>query len=251
MRQPLTENPADFASEPLYKQVKRLLTESLAGGEWGPNEAIPSESRLAQRFQVSIGTVRKAIDELVAEKILVRRQGRGTFVAAHTQNRFLYHFFHIVREDGTKTFPQAELLEFERIQADADMAAALQVPRGAALWRIRNLLRLEGEPVEVNDLYLSAALFHDLTKQIFAGRPGTIYQLYQDRYGINVIHTSERLRATAAGEAQARLLGLPSGAPVLVIERIAYSYNRAPVELRRSWINTARHVYLNDREKQP
>src|SRR5690606_21176071 len=71
------------AGQPLYKGVKLLITQGRMAGEWRPGQAIPSESRLAGRFGVSLGTVRKAIDELVAEKILVRHQGRGTFVAAH------------------------------------------------------------------------------------------------------------------------------------------------------------------------
>ncbi len=246
MQQPVTSSPADIGSGPLYKQVKLRLTEGLANGEWPPGSAIPSESRLAERFRVSIGTVRKAIDELVAERILVRQQGRGTFVAAHTHNRYLFHFFHIVGEDGTKQFPKTELLAFEQARADATTAAALQLPRGARVLRIRNLLRLHETPVEVNELYLSAARFGDLAREDFVARPGTIYQFYQDRYGINIIRIGERLRAIAAPAGEADALGLPRGAPVLSIERTAYTYNDVPIELRRSWVDTARHVYQTD-----
>ena len=104
---------------PLYKDVKRQLMEALTRGEWKPGEAIPSERRLAERFGISIGTVRKAIDELVAENILIRQQGRGTFVATHNRDRLLFYFFHVVPEQGPKEYPEVELLSFARAKADA------------------------------------------------------------------------------------------------------------------------------------
>lgn len=90
----------NLAFNPLYKEVKLRLTRGLAAGEWKPGEAIPSEARLAERFNVSIGTIRKAIDELVAERILVRQQGRGTFVASHTEGD---HMIHILVHDKKDT----------------------------------------------------------------------------------------------------------------------------------------------------
>jgi len=241
---------SDMAHGPIYKRIKNQLTERLASGEWKPNEAIPSETRLAQEFDVSIGTIRKAIDELVADKILVRQQGRGTFVAAHTQDRFLYHFFHVVNEDGTRRLPVTELLAFRKERADEGVARRLFLDRGARVVHFRNLLCIEGAPVEVNDVYLSADRFADFTRDLLANRPGTIYQLYQDHYGINVIRISERIRSAAAQHPEAQLLGLPGGAPVLAIERTAFTYGEAPVELRRSLVNTEHHVYLNEMAKQ-
>jgi GntR family transcriptional regulator len=243
-----TISAADIEHGPLYKQVKHLLTQSLAAGEWKPNEAIPSESRLAKRFNVSIGTVRKAIDELTAERILVRQQGRGTFVAAHTQNRFLYHFYHVVGEDGVKRFPVPELLQFRRIRAEAQVAARLGLEKAARVIHVRNLLRIDGAPVEVNDIYLSAETFESLDRDTFVNRPGTIYQLYQESFGLNIIHTTERLRAVAVAAPEARLLGLAENDPVLQVDRIAYTYNSEPVEYRCSLVNTTGHVYQSDQE---
>ena len=97
---------------PLYKDVKRRLTEALTRGEWKPGEAIPAERLLSERCGTSIGTVRRAIDELVAENILIRQQGRGTYVASHNRDRMLFYFFHIVDEQGTKRYPDVELLSF-------------------------------------------------------------------------------------------------------------------------------------------
>lgn len=230
---------------PLYKEVKIRITRSLVAGEWKPGAAIPSESRLAQQFNVSVGTIRKAIDELVAEKILIRQQGRGTFVGLHDQNRTLFYFFHIVKQDGTREYPVTEMLSFRRAKADTEAAEELRIPRGAAVFRIRNLLSLAGKPVVLDDITIPAMLFQDLTEDIFRNRENTIYNLYQTRYGINVIRTEERLRARSADAASARLLDLAAAAPLLEIRRTAYTYNDVPVELRTSRVNTDEHDYLS------
>jgi len=233
-------------SLPLYKEVKRLLTQSLVDGEWQPGVALPSETKLGERFRVSIGTVRKAIDELVAERILVRHQGRGTFVASHNARRMLFHFFHIVPADGSKEQPEIELLSFERAKADADDAKDLNIPRGAPVLRIRNLLRLRGQAVVLDNITLPGARFPELSEKVFRERDSTIYQLYQERYGINVVRSAERLSAALADRSSAKLLGIPAGSPLLRIKRTALTYQNVPVELRISLVNTAEHEYFSD-----
>jgi len=234
------------AFSPLYKEVKRRLTGSIAAGEWRPGEALPSETRLAQGFNVSIGTLRKAIDELVAERIVVRHQGRGTFVATHSANRLLFHFFHIVPRGGDKQYPDTATLAFRRGRAEPAEAAKLQLAPGDPVLRVRNLLSLGGRPVILDDLVLPQRLFQDLSEKILTARDNTIYHLYQTRYGINVLRTSERLSATLADAQTAKLLGLKKGAPLLEIKRIAYTYHDAPVELRRSLVDTTGHEYFSD-----
>jgi len=231
---------------PLYKEVKQSLTLGLAGGEWRPGEALPSETALARRFRVSIGTVRKAVDELVAERAVVRHQGRGTFVASHDARRLLFQFFHIVPRDGGRTYPETRTLAFSRDRAHADEAAILGIAPGEAVLRIRNLLSLDAAPALVDDIVLARARFPDLTERIFTQRDNTIYNLYQSRYGLNVLRASERLRATVADAGIARLLGVKRGAPLLEIRRIARTYHDAPVELRRSLVDTSRYDYLSD-----
>jgi GntR family transcriptional regulator len=112
--------------------------------------------------------------------------------------------------------------------------------------RVRNLLSLAGAPVIVDDLVLPAVRLPGLTERQFAGRPSTIYNLYQDAFGISVVRTRERLRATLADAAIAALLGVARGAPLLSIRRVALSYNDVPVELRVSLVNTAHHEYWAD-----
>jgi GntR family transcriptional regulator len=231
---------------PLYKEVKIRLTRGLAAGDWKPGEAIPSEAKLAERFNVSIGTIRKAIDELVAERILLRQQGRGTFVATHTEDRTLFYFFHIVGKDGSREVPVLELLSFKRAKASAEEEGRLGLERGAAVFRIQNLLHLGGEPVIFDEITVPAALYPDLTEDVFRTREGTIYGLYQARYGISVLRISERLAAEHPPAHAAELLGITTGSPALAIKRVAYTYGDTPVEYRVSWVNTAKHEYLSD-----
>jgi GntR family transcriptional regulator len=246
---------ADGASAvPLYRELERRLTRALAEGAWTPGEALPSESRLAQQYGVSIGTVRKAIDELVAGKILVRQQGRGTFVAAHTADRLLFHFFHVVpRSDGAqrataapREMPRPVLRSFRRGLAGIAVARDLGIERDSPVLRIDNLLLLGGRAVIVDEISIPATLFPDLDRPRFEGRPGTIYGLYQADYGINVVRSSERLSAVACPAPIAALLGLRAGQPVLRIRRIAYTYADRPVESRVSWVDTREHEYLSD-----
>ena len=231
---------------PLYKEVKSRVTRGLAAGEWKAGEAIPSESRLAERFGVSIGTVRKAIDELVAERILLRHQGRGTFVATHTEDRTLFYFFHIVGKDGSRELPTIELLAFRRARATAIEAERLRIARGAPVFRIRNVLKLGENAVLYDEIAIPAALYPDLDEATFREREGTIYGLYQSRYGITVTRISERISAAHPTAQAAQILGITAQTPALVIKRVAYTYDDTPVEYRVSWVDTERHEYLSD-----
>lgn len=234
------EAPLDV---PLYKDVKRRLTDALTHGEWKPGEAIPAERRLSERYRISVGTVRKAIDELVAENILIRQQGRGTFVARHNRERELFHFLHVVPQKGGKQYPDVELASFSRGKADRRLADTLGIAPGDSVYRIRNLLRLDGVPVIVDDIALSAQRFAGLTERQFRERRSTIYNLYQEAFGISVVTARERLRAVAADAASAAMLGIPVASPLLAIRRIASTYRDLPVEYRVSLVNTERHEY--------
>ena len=231
---------------PLYRDIKRDLTQRIAAAEWLPGGALPSESRLAAHYDAAVGTVRKAIDELVAERIVLRRQGSGTYVATHNTNRLLFHFFHIVPREGGRRAPTTRTLAFRRGRALAGEARRLHLRPGAPVFRIRNLLSLAGEPVILDELVLPVHLFPDLSREVLTGRGNTIYHLYHTRYGVNVLRTTERLRSVRASVEAGKLLGVRTGAPLLQIARIALTYGSAPVELRESLVNTARHEYFSD-----
>src|ERR1700687_2985705 len=233
-------------SAPLYKEVKRLVTQELASGEWRPGDALPSETELAKRYGVSIGTVRRAIDELVAESVVIRHQGRGTFVASHSRRRLLFYFFHIVPRGREKEYPNTRTLAFIRGDASKEEAQKLRITEGDPVHRIRNLLYLSDAPVIVDDIVLSHAQFPDLNKKIFTERENTIYHMYENRYGLSVLRTTERLRATLADTKVAKLLGVRKGVPLLEISRVALSYHNVPVELRHSLVSTEHHEYFSD-----
>ncbi len=231
---------------PLYKEVKRQITDSLRQGEWKPGAAIPSEKVLSERFGVSIGTVRKAVDELTAENLLIRHQGRGTYVASHSRNRQFFYFFHIIRHDGEKEYPQVELIQFGKGKADAQEAARLGIALGARVFRFANRLSIGGEPVIVDEITLPEDLFPGLTEKRLRGRPSTLYHFYQQTYDVTVVRTEDRLRAVLANEFHAGVLGLVPGAPLLQIVRTALSYRDQPVEYRRSYVNTQKYEYFKE-----
>jgi len=233
------------SDRPLYEEVRARLIEAISAGLWRPGEAIPSEGELARGFGVAVGTVRKAVDTLVAEQVLVRRQGKGTFVTSHDGRRLMFHFFHIVERGGGKAYPEVRTLEFRRARADAEAAAALAIAPADKVIRIRNVLSLGGRPAILDDITIPAELFPGLTEKIFLARDNTIYHLYQSRYGINVLRTDERLRAVLATREVAQLLQAAPGAPLLEIRRIALTFRDRPVELRLSRVETSRHDYHN------
>ena len=229
---------------PLYQQVKGSILSSLSAGEWKQGEAIPPEKALAERFGVSIGTLRKAIDELVLENILVRHQGRGTFVAIHSQNQYFFKFFRIVRKDGIKAYPTTQLLRFRRVRASSEVRQQLSLHEGAYVFEFVNLLSLHDDKVIVDTICVPELLFTGLTRDHLAERPSTLYSFYQQRFGINVIGTSERVRIAKADEDHAGWLGLEAEAPLLELRRVAYSYHQKPVEWRISKVNTQNYEYI-------
>lgn len=233
-------------SEPLYKVIKRRISECLSEGKWKHGQAIPSEPLLAKRFDASIGTVRKAIDELVAENILVRQQGRGTFVTSFTRDYMLNVFFTIAdRGSKAKELPQAEMLSFRRGKADLSAAKELGVAKGTPVFEIENLLRMRGEPVIVDHLRLPVSLFPDLSERIFQERESTIYGLFQSRYGITVVRTEEMISAVTADDKIQRLLKIKDDPAVLKIVRTAYTHRDLAVDTRVRYVKTRKHGYVS------
>src|SRR5690606_36200204 len=145
--QPIVERQADTergsgsaAFSPLYQQIKSLLLQGLDRGEWKPGEAIPSELELAARFQVRQGTVRKAIDELAAENLLIRRQGKGTFVATHHEAKVRFRFLRLTPDDGKQLASGSRILECRRVKASADISALLELRNAETVVNLRRVL---------------------------------------------------------------------------------------------------------------
>lgn len=232
-------------SVPLYMQIKDLLVARVTEGEWSPGDIIPSEMQLARELNVSQGTVRKAITELVESNVLVRRQGKGTFVAAHDDVRALFHFFHIVNDNGAKVLPECETISCRRKRASRQEASKLKISNDAKVISIERIRRLDNLPIIVETITLPTELFDDLGKPKARDLPNTLYKMYETRFGITIHRAEEQLRAVAASDHDADLLGLEPGAPLLAIERTAHTLDGMPVELRSSRCSTVKHYYQN------
>ncbi len=231
---------------PLYQQIKGLLTRELQAGVWKPGEGIPSEQELAGRFKVSQGTVRKAIDELAADNLLVRRQGKGTFVATHAEQRIQYRFLRLTPDDGNERGMARRLLDCRRIRAPADVARALDCKCADAVLQLRRLLLVADKPVVLDEIWLPGALFKGLSAERLSDYKGPMYGMFEAEFGVRMIRAEEKIRAVAADPGSAELLGLTPGAPLLSVERLSFTYGDKPVELRRGLYNTARHFYRNE-----
>lgn len=231
---------------PLYDQIKILLTQSLIAGEWKPGEAIPSEMDLAQRYGVSQGTVRKAIDALAAENILIRRQGKGTFVATHTAPAHQYRFLRIVPDAGEKVHPSTRFIDVKRLKAGADVARALALKSGAPLTTVRRVLVFGDKPLILDEVSLSSALVPGLTLEKIEESRGSIYSFFETAYGLRMIRAEERLRAVSADAFTAKQLSVKAGTPLLCVDRIAFTYGDKPVEWRRGLVLTEGYSYFNE-----
>jgi GntR family transcriptional regulator len=231
---------------PLYEQIKILITQSLVAGEWKPGEAIPSEIELAARFRVSQGTVRKAIDELASEHILVRRQGKGTYVASHSEPSYQYRFLRVLPDGGEKLHPHNVLLELRKGKASAEIARALSIKTGAPVHVIRRLLEFRERPLIHDEIVLASGRFPGLTVPRLEEFKGSMYSFYEAVYGLRMIRAEERIRAVAAAEPVASHLRVAPGTPLLCVDRIAFTYGDMPVEWRRGLCLTQGFSYCNE-----
>ena len=231
---------------PLYEQIKILLTQSLVAGEWKPGEAIPSEMELAARFRVSQGTVRKAIDELASEHILMRRQGKGTFVASHNEPSYQYRFLRVTPDSGEKPHPANLFFGLERGKAAGDAAHALDLKPGTPTMGFRRLMSFAGKPVILDEIVFAADQFPGLTLAELEEFNGSVYSFYETVFGVRMIRAEERLRAVAADGVASVHLKVPKGTPLLCVDRIAFTYGDQPVEWRRGLCVTDGFSYFNE-----
>jgi len=236
------------AFSPLYQQIKVLILQSLQSGEWKPGDVIPSEMDLAARFRVSQGTVRKAIDELAAENLVVRRQGKGTFVATHAEQQVQYRFLRLLPDTGDASSEgpaQRRFIECKRLRAPADIARALGLRSGDAVLHVRRVLSFQQVPTILEDLWLPAAPFKGLTAERLDNYRGPMYALFETEFGVRMVRAEEKIRALAASEPACELLSIKAGEPLLSVERTAFTYNDLPMELRRGLYRTDTHHYRN------
>lgn len=243
-------NPSQTpAFSPLYQQIKGLILQSLQTGEWKPAESIPSEMDLATRFRVSQGTVRKAIDELAAENLVVRRQGRGTFVATHAEQHVQYRFLKLMPDNGdpNREGPaQRHIIDCKRLRATAEVARALALRTGDSVLQVRRVLSFASIPTILEDLWLPGSPFKGLTAERLSQYHGPMYALFETEFGVRMVRAVEKIRAVLPDPQQSSLLKIQKNTPLLSVERIAYTYNDVPMELRRGLYLTDTHHYRNE-----
>lgn len=231
---------------PLYQQIKSLLMQSLQSGEWRPGELIPSEVELAGRFKVSQGTVRKAIDELAAENLVVRRQGKGTFVASHHEARAQFRFLRLMPDQGEPHYPDNKVIEVKRLRAPAEVARQLEMKSGDSVIFIKRIQSFDGAPTIIEEIWLPGVIFKGLTAERLIEYKGPMYGLFETEFGARMIRAGEKIRAVVADADVAELLHIAIGAPLLSVERVSYTYGDKPVEVRRGLYLTSHHHYQNE-----
>ncbi|MDO9051088.1 MAG: GntR family transcriptional regulator [Methylotenera sp.] len=233
---------------PLYDQIKVLITQSLIGGEWRPGEMIPSEFELAARYKVSQGTVRKAIDNLAAENILIRRQGKGTFVATHKADVTKLRFLRLTSVTGDKELLENKFISCIKTKADSYISKILGVKVGAATIEVKRLLTFSGRPLIYDHIIVPAASFKGLNGAKVEESKGSMYSMYESQFGVRMIRAEECLKAVVAEKEVASALGLKEGYPLLSIERVSFTYGDKPMEWRLGLCLTDDHHYLSELE---
>jgi len=230
---------------PLYQQIKAMILSSLQGSEWLPGMAIPSEIELAARYAVSQGTVRKAIDELAAENLLVRRQGKGTFVATHQEEDWQYRFLRLEPDSGEKFHLKSQFLSCVQELAGEWIALQLHLKAGDRVIRIDRIQTFAGKPIVYEEIWLPEARFAGLNLEALNAWPGPMYAFYEGEYSIHMVRAEEKIKAVLADALLADRLAMPIGSPLLSVERVAFTYGNKPVEIRRARYDTTDQHYEN------
>jgi GntR family transcriptional regulator len=228
---------------PLYRQVRDALVRRIIDGLWEPGAALPSETHIAMELGVSQGTVRKALDEMAAERLVIRRQGRGTFVAKHDDECLLFRFFRLAHDNGVRDFPESRLLRAGVHIADGVECERLGLLSGAEAVRILRVRYLGRRAAIIERISVPHRLMPDLAN---SGVPNNLYAHYAVHYGITIMRAREQLKAVALDAADAAILGVETHAPALAIDRLALSLDEIPVEWRVSLCLTADLHYVSD-----
>jgi len=231
---------------PLYKEVRRTLLQCLAKGEWQPGDQLPPEPELAGRFGVAIPTVRAGVADLVAAGVLIRRQGKGTFVARHDSRLQEFRFSNILNNRNENISTNRTKVTMRKIKADPETAQILQLGSGdsSLVYRINSVLDAEGTPVGLMELILPASLFSRLKKTDLEQSKDNLYSVYQRVCGITVLRMEERVYARSADRSTTKLLNIKPKDPIMVVDRVAFTFDDRPVEIRRRSFEGLGHHYL-------
>jgi|TARA_B100000959_G_scaffold74230_1_gene78901 GntR family transcriptional regulator len=232
-------------SQTLYQKVDNIIRQRLIDNVWKPGDALPSEMQLADELDVSQGTVRKALNDMVTENLLFRRQGLGTFVSEHTERRALFLYFSIVGNDGSRLLPESNILSCEEKIPTPEEAEKLQLNQGDMIVQFRRIRFFNNVPIIVETISLPLEHFPGFGTDVEP--PNNLFRFYQSAYGITVAKAEEHLKAVRASAEETDLLGIADGAPLLEIDRIAKMLDSRPVEWRVSHCDTSNYRYVAER----
>jgi len=242
---PSARNKTLQTDSPLYKEVRQQILETLARGEWKPGEQLPNEADLAKRFGVAVSTVRAGVGMLTAAGILVRRQGKGTFVTTYDRHGPQFRFSNIYARGGRKVTTTRKITSIARERADHETTALLGLDTKSPPYvhHAEAVLKINDHAVASMELILPSALFPRLKKSDLEHTDENLYAIYQSRFGITVLRMEEHVSACSADKKTAKILGVPLNHPLLLVERLAYSFNNRPVEVRRRMYEGLQHYY--------
>jgi GntR family transcriptional regulator len=233
------------AFSPLYQQIKAMLLASLQAGEWQPGEVIPSEFELAARYEVSQGTVRKAIDELTTQNLLIRKQGKGTFVATHLEERHQFRFLRLAPDSGLPMALKNHFLSCKKMKAPAIMARALKIKTGENLIEIERVQTFAGKAIVFEQIWLPSPRFKGLDLATLEAWDGPLYALYESAFATHMVRATEKIKAVTSDSMCAQRLNTTPAAPILLVERVSYTYGNKPVEIRLARYDTSSQHYEN------
>ena len=230
-----------LVSRPLYLQVRDALIERIGIGDWKPGMAIPNEVDLAREFGISSGTMRKALDLLETQRVLSRKQGRGTFVNDQSSVALASRFWRLSTSDGTPITGDTKTIEILKAPATEEEGRRLRLAHPSNVYRVRRE-RLQGDrPFMIEKASLPAELFPGLLER--TGIEHNVVALAQV-YGILLGKAEERISIEAVPAAIADTLRISPNSPALLLDRVLLTLDGQPVEWRVAHCHLAGGFYL-------
>ncbi|HLL79040.1 MAG TPA: GntR family transcriptional regulator [Ktedonobacteraceae bacterium] len=237
MQQRLNQGPI-----PLYHQLKQILRAEIERGAYQPGDQLPTESELIERYGVSRITVRQALDELEVEGLIVRRHGKGTYVAEKRVEQDLVRLTDFVEDmEMAGLAPSSRVLAFVREPASRAVAEALALLPGEEVTRVDRLRLANGRPIACDTTRLPLRFGLLLAEDMLANE--TIYHILETRYGIPVEEGTFHITAAAASPEQASLLEIEPHSALLLIERVSFTTGNVPVYVQQRYYRPDRVTY--------
>lgn len=227
--------------QPLYQQVYDEIVHRLSSGYWKAGDSLPSEFGLADELGVSQGTVRKALNQLVTENILRRRQGKGTYVAEHSNESSLYRFFRYREQGGEAVIPETYVISVTRRDASEREQRKLGLSDNIAVAEMARLRMIHAKPAIFEKVIQPLAVFpgiDDVTEI-----PNSLYAYYQEQYGISIVEVRDELHAVTLDQEVAEHLHLDTGSAALMTERSSVNIDGRVVEWSQAYCSTESFVY--------